>query len=237
MLRLIFTIVFVFTNIFSSAFAQQAVVAVEEPVFPDIVANANGEYVAPVLPGADVASIFKPSPIIFPILRRGVTWSWIRRVSALGVDQVGCNGCNAYTGETSCLTRLPILCVAQVGSARPPYDVPPSGGVMPREFYHGWSEGQFKVTRGLYPGWSLGSRANMDAICASTFGVGFRVVEHGMGKYKIGMNQTQHFFGTWWNASPVASFGGWGLYGYGDIPQTKQRYWMVVRNQPAHCWN
>jgi hypothetical protein len=97
----------------------------------------------------------------------GTTWGKLSHSN--GVDHVGCLGCYPYTGETSCKTVLPILCLKQDGSAVPP-------GVTP-DFYNGWAAGNIATT---FPvaGSSLTSQSVADQVCAASFGAGWRMAEH-----------------------------------------------------------
>lgn len=118
---------------------------------------------------------------------KGMTWAKLGHDANYGIDQVGCNGCNAYVGDTSCAVSLPVLCIRNDGSPRPPYTANPS------EFYDGWSRGHITTTMPI-PGTSLTSQAVADQFCAATFGTGWRMAAH-----------TDNLSG------------GWGFRAYGNI--------------------
>jgi hypothetical protein len=173
---------------------------------------------------------------IYSLNNKGLTWSLLAHDYSLNVDRVGCGSCNAYQGDTSCFTKLPILCVSVSSFKRPPYNVNLCGPscAMTKEFYDGWTEGYFKLTQPIQ-GISLLNFANMKNICSNQFGSTFTVASHSMGKYIVGMNSINYFHSTW----PVASLlstGGWAARGYGNL-NTTSRFWIFINNQPANCWN
>ncbi len=100
-------------------------------------------------------------------VRNGMTWVKISHDSTYSVDRVACSGCNPYTGDTSCATSLPVLCVRLDGSPNP--------GV-PVDFYNGWIGGHIHLTPAV-AGTSLTSLAAADALCAATFGTGYGMAE------------------------------------------------------------
>jgi hypothetical protein len=108
------------------------------------------------------------APTALAVGGQGMTWS-ATYGHANGVDHVGCAGCDAYLGDTSCKQVLPILCLIQDGSPVPP-------GITP-DFYNGWAQGNIATT---FPvaGTALTSQAVADQICAASFGTGWRMAEH-----------------------------------------------------------
>lgn len=54
---------------------------------------------------------------------KGMTWGKIAHNNTLGIDLVSCHAgsvsCNGYTGDTSCATKLPVLCIKVDNSPRP----------------------------------------------------------------------------------------------------------------------
>lgn len=123
---------------------------------------------------------------------KGMTWTKLGHSSAFGIDQVGCNGgavdgCNPYQGDTNCKNILPVLCVKNDGSPRPPYTATPS------EFYDGWLGGQITTTLPIL-GDALRSRSVGDKLCSSSFGSGWRMAE--------------------FHDNPS---GGWGFRAYGNV--------------------
>lgn len=123
---------------------------------------------------------------------KGMTWTKRSHDSTLGIDSVNCNGgapdgCNPYQGDMSCKAILPVLCVKNDGSPRPPYTATPS------EFYDGWLGGHLSATLPIY-GDALRSRATGDQLCSTSFGSGWRMAE--------------------FHDNPS---GGWGFRGYGNL--------------------
>jgi hypothetical protein len=103
---------------------------------------------------------------------RGMTWRSTHD-DALNIEKAGCIGCDSYAGDTSCDSRLPILCYSNnTNLPRPPYDIQicPLECKMPSEYYNGWSGGNFFITEPLL-GSSLKSASNMDQICTNRFGI------------------------------------------------------------------
>jgi hypothetical protein len=96
----------------------------------------------------------------------GMTWAKHGHNATYGVDHLGCANCNAYAGETSCKTALPVLCLRQDGSATP------SG--LATDFYNGWVRGHIATTMPVQ-GASLTSLDVANQLCAATFGLGWRM--------------------------------------------------------------
>ncbi|REG32195.1 hypothetical protein ATI61_105523 [Archangium gephyra] len=97
----------------------------------------------------------------------GMTWKARQQYGAY--VNVGSDGqSNAYSGDTSPYTSLPILCLKKDG--RPA----PSG--ISFDFYNGWSGGEVRLSSPV-TGSTLTSRATADGICASTYGSGWRMGE------------------------------------------------------------
>lgn len=163
----------------------------------------------------------------------GMTWAVVRYLNDINVNEVGCYGCNAYQGDTSCDQSLPILCVSQTKFKRPPYSFPHcSTCAMTDEFYNGWSGGYLAATPPV-KGTDLSSISNVNSICSKYFGPEFVAVMHGMGTYAIGMNDQTNYYTTW--TYPTQT-GGWNLYGYGNLDDCT-RYWAFIGDQKANCWN
>ncbi|MEV0678910.1 hypothetical protein AB0I60_20570 [Actinosynnema sp. NPDC050436] len=100
----------------------------------------------------------------------GVTWTvrnklWDRDLTVVGSD----SHTNAYRGDTSCDTSLPVLCLRKS-------DLPVPPGITPT-YHEGWSGGEVRLTPPV-PGYALYSRAVADGFCASRFGEGWRMGEH-----------------------------------------------------------
>ena len=168
-----------------------------------------------------------------PVVKLGMTWKWVSRNSNLNIDFVGCNGCNAYIGDTPCDQALPILCVSKSNFKRPPYDVPStSPGVMAKEFYYGWSGGNYLTTEPIV-GSTIGSKANANKICSDRFGSEFIGMEHHLGRFVNGMNSGAYYYQSWPSST---SSGGWNAYGYGNVSKT-DKFWAFIDDQPSNCWN
>ena len=169
---------------------------------------------------------------------KGMTWRVGRNLPNLNVVQVGCNGCDAYTGDTSCSVSLPILCVSKTDFNRPPYDpLDCNGCAMSNSFYYSWSGGYIAITPVSIQGSAIGSQANADRICQKYLGPEFIAIHHHLGSYVSGMSSTKYFFDTWPTASSgLRQGGGWNTTGYGQISNTG-RFWAFISNQPSNCWN
>ncbi len=162
---------------------------------------------------------------------KGMTWSKIDDPPT-AIEGVGCSGCNPYQGDTTCSSRLPILCINPEGEPRENYEVMPHGGCMSDEYYRGWSGGHIGLTAPV-PGTNLTSLASANALCASTFGAGYRMAEFHDGEYLPNMDIDMYFGNTW----PAAvSVGGWNFYGYGDV-SSASRFWTYIDDQSANCWD
>lgn len=139
--------------------------------------------------------------------KKGLTWKWLATNSTTGTIDVGCyNGCDAYKGDTPCKTLLPILCIKKSG---PGFPLPLPVGVINSDKYHKWSGGVVGTTPATVPPPTL---AAADAVCASTFGPGWRVAE---------------FHDGW----------GWHFQAYGGVGNPAQKFWIHINDQPgAVCW-
>jgi len=146
----------------------------------------------------------------------GMTWKKQSHYDTLGVDRVGCSGCDAYQGDTPCSTRLPILCLKQDNSPDPGVPILPNGGVMPDDFYNGWAEGHIGLTLPV-PGDALMGVEDANDICRFFVGSDYRIGEHHDGKRQSG------------------GYGGWNWYAYGNVNDSS-RFWAHVNGQPANCW-
>lgn len=99
--------------------------------------------------------------------KRGMTWQWWGRT--VDVDSVGSDSItNAYSGDTTCNTSLPILCIRKVGAPKPFY--------VTSSFYNGWTGGYIALTR-AHVGYDMSSAGAADAICAAELGAGWEMAE------------------------------------------------------------
>ena len=169
---------------------------------------------------------------------KGLTWKVEKYIDDYNVVKVGCSGCDAYHGDTSCSASLPILCASKTNFNRPPYDSADcSTCAMPKWFYNSWSGGYIAITPATIQGSAIGSRANADKFCQKYLGPEFVAAYHGLGKYVNQMSTTKYFFDTWPSAvSSMGQGGGWSSYGYGKI-NSSGRFWTFIGDQKANCWN
>jgi hypothetical protein len=99
---------------------------------------------------------------------RGMTWASYGHDGSNGVDHVGCDGCDAYKGDTSCSSSLPLLCI-HVDDSDPPADLDP-------ELLDSWAGGHLALSTPIR-GRDLYSRSQADARCAEQQGEGWRMAE------------------------------------------------------------
>jgi len=143
--------------------------------------------------------------------KKGMTWGKKSHDDVLGVDYVNCSNCNAYSGETSCSSKLPILCLKKENLPDPSVYVPAkSPGVMQPSYYYGWTGGQIKLTHPV-SGDALKGLTDANDICEFQFGTGYKMAEHHDGN------------------------GGWGWYAYGNIDDSS-RFWVSINDQSSNCW-
>ncbi|HET9211735.1 MAG TPA: flagellar hook-length control protein [Thermoanaerobaculia bacterium] len=103
---------------------------------------------------------------------KGLTWKLLGTNSTTGTVTVGCwSGCNAYSGDTSCTTSLPILCIKKSGTGFP---LPVPASVNNSDIYNQWSGGVVGTTQPTVPPATL---AAANALCANEFGPDWRVAE------------------------------------------------------------
>lgn len=166
--------------------------------------------------------------------KRAMTWKKLSHNPELGIDIVGCAGCNAYDGDTPVSEELPVLAIKKESLPRPPYDF---GGcdncAMPREYYYGWSGGHIALTRPI-KGSELTSLQKANEYCEQQCGKGYRMAEFHDGEYVIGMDM-EHYYGASWSEAGGLSRGAWNFYAYGNIPDWL-RFWVYIDDQPANCW-
>lgn len=143
-------------------------------------------------------------------IRKGMTWTVLGQQS--GYVHVGADaGSNAYAGDTTIDQFLPILCVVVDGR--------PAPTSIPFDFNNGWLRGEARLTPSI-AATVLTSQQDGDAICADTFGDGWRLAEFHDGRY--GAN--------------FAQAGGWTFWAAGSLP-AGTRFWAAINDQPANPWN
>jgi len=150
--------------------------------------------------------------------KRGLTWV-LSETDSCKQTRVVCNDCDPYVGDTLCTESRPLLCIKQEGL---------SDCSAPLSSTDGWSGGTVALTPFLVRGTELTSLAAANALCASTFGAGYRMAEHHDGG------------------------GGWGFRAQGSITplatpasthprfnrlNQPHRFWVHINNQPGNCWN
>jgi len=143
-------------------------------------------------------------------VRTGMTWTVVGQQS--GYVHVGSDAqTNPYAGDTTIDRFLPILCVLVDNRAAP-------AGIT-FDSYNGWARGAVQATPAI-AATALTSQAQGDAICADTFGTGWRLAEFHDGRYGSGFSSTS----------------GWSYWAAGSLaPGT--RFWTAISDQPANPWN
>ncbi|MCI5133887.1 MAG: hypothetical protein D3920_02210, partial [Candidatus Electrothrix sp. AW2] len=190
---------------------------------------------APVTADCEVTASFTPHAS-----RNGMTWGVNRYNSDLNLTFVHCYGeqgpnrgpCNPYQGDTSCSVQLPVLCVKKDGSSRPPYEPPPAGGSMNREYYTGWVEGTADLTAPVQ-GNAFTALDDVNTYCEAQLGQGYRAAEFHDGRWVYGMDEN-NFYGDTWPKSTRS--GGWGFYAPGQV-SNDSRFWVDINDQNANCWS
>jgi len=141
----------------------------------------------------------------------GLTWFQLFPPSEAGTLAVACGDgagqCDPYVGDTSCNESLPVLCVRFTGQESPTGETP-------------WFPGATGITAPVQ-GCKLESVAAVDALCADTFGPGWRMAE-------------------WHDGSPGATgsmdvIGQWMFFAFGDW-STEGRFWVYINNQIGNCF-
>lgn len=142
---------------------------------------------------------------ITPAAAKGMTWRHTASNPQNGTITVGCDGCDAYHGDTQCTQQLPVLCIY-----KPPTPFPLPIGVNNSNQYYLWSGGVVATTQ---PHIGMNSTA-ATAFCQAQFGPLFRVAE---------------FHDGWgWD---FQAYGG--TVSAPTVPST--RFWVFINNQPANC--
>jgi hypothetical protein len=151
-----------------------------------------------------------PPPNDTQSLRNGMTWTVLGQQG--GAVHVGSDAqTSPYGGDTAVDQYLPVLCLNVDGRGAP--------GGMTFDFYNGWALGSVKATAAVR-GDALSSPQAADALCAQSFGAGWRQGEFHDGRYGDGFTQG----------------GGWTFWASGQLaPGT--RFWAKIGDQPANPWN
>jgi len=165
----------------------------------------------------------------------GMTWVKLNHLASFGIDFIGTDvSSNAYTGDTSCDVKLPVICAKFDQSPRPPYIVTGVEAAMTAAFYQGWNEGHITTTVPV-AGSTFESLAKVDAFCVKSFGKGWRTAEFHDSKYISGMNNDIYAGASWTAAASQIASGGWHYYSYGNI-RNDTRFWVHINDQPSTCW-
>ena len=138
----------------------------------------------------------------------GMTWLLKDVDPVTGVATVGCdNGvmCDPIQGDTSCQDALPLLCFYELDAPQPTL-------VPATSQYYTWSGGVIATTSPVSPVQDgLATLADADALCADTFGTGWRTAE---------------FHDGW----------GWNFLAHGHVGDAP-RFWVNIDDQPdGTCW-
>lgn len=163
---------------------------------------------------------------------RGMTWKLLKSDEELGIDFVGCDNCNAYTGQISCNEMRDLLCVKLENLPRPAYDVTCEGATKEPAFYCGWSGGTF-ATVPRVRGCTLSTRGAGDDFCEKEFGTGWKMMEFGDSWYTSDMSSEIDVG----EAFPFTQRGGWNAYGFSNLKGNKNEFWVAINSQRANCWD
>lgn len=149
------------------------------------------------------------------------------KVGGKRVVVVGCQGCDAYTGDTKTTQKRHILCIVP-GNAPVPgaYSAHLAANNGFKKFYYGWSGGKIGLTKKI-KGTQITSRAVGDQICKSNKGLKdskARMIEHHDNKV-----------------------GGWNLGGFIHPnskakaklknPSNTRKFWAGINDKEANPWN
>ena len=99
---------------------------------------------------------------------QGMTWAKLDHDAQWGIAHVGCSSCDPYSGDTSCMTALPVLCIKSSAAAKP--------NGLQTDFYNGWTGGTIATTAAVQ-GTALTSLAAADLLCSDSYGPGWRMAE------------------------------------------------------------
>lgn len=150
-------------------------------------------------------------PVSTPGGNYAMTWTLLNQQSN-NITHVGSDSLtDAYNGDTSTSTTLPILCIYQNGSPLP-------SGITPG-FYDGWSKGHVALSLPV-AGTSITSLAVANGYCSGYLGTGWRMAE----------------FHDGWYGPGLIYQGGWSFKAFGTIPSTT-RFWVYINDQLANPWN
>jgi len=143
-------------------------------------------------------------------VRRAMTWKMVEQRG--GYAHVAADAkTDPYVGDTPIDQYLPALCVLVDGRAAP------TGITF--DSYNGWLRGAVQATQPVQ-GYTLSSLAKANALCAETFGSGWRFAEFHDGRY----------------GPTFSTSSGWSFWGAGQLT-LGSRFWVSINDQPANPWN
>jgi hypothetical protein len=149
------------------------------------------------------------------VIKKGLTWAKHSLDKVTGVITVGCghtkkegNQCNPYNGDTSCDSKIPMLCFLDA-------DLPKPTLVPITNRYQSWSGGIVGTTNPI-AGNSFINISDANEYCRKEFGEKWRVATHHDG------------WGWYFKA-----FGGVGS----NVENLGSRFWVDIHDQPfGTCW-
>lgn len=178
----------------------------------EIVSCSTGVHAYPTNSVWPWANVTLTAPSCDPDSGMGMTWGTYRVDPITGVLQVGCQpanatgDCDAYHGDTSCSTELPVLCKRVLGLPQP------ATFTWPPDATHVWSGNVVATTPPIAPATAgLTTRAAVNAYCAAEFGPGWEVAEHHDG----------------W---------GWNFTAYGNVGTAPRFWVDIDDQPDATCW-
>ena len=168
---------------------------------------ADPEVTAPQSTPPDTVEVPRPSTS-----DRGMTWRLNRRFPEAESVDVGCGSepgrCDAYTGDTTCDTALPLLCFKDLNAPLP-------AGLEEPNRYHMWSGGTVRLSKAYAPSESIATIADATAICAAEFG----------GEWRLA---TFHD-GAGWNFRAFGELN--------EVEVRVDRFWVDIADQrDGTCW-
>lgn len=163
---------------------------------------------------------------------RGMVWRVLKREEQLGIVFVGCDNCNAYTGDVECSSSRDLLCVKLEKLPRPAYDVTCEGESKEPAYYCGWSGGTFAAVKGVR-GCALSSRGEGNKLCQNEFGDGWKMMEFSDSWYTSEMSSEINVGRNF----PFADRGGWNSFGFSQLADSDKDYWVAIDSQRANCWD
>jgi Zn-dependent metalloprotease len=162
--------------------------------------------------------------------RKGMTWKKSETLSTSEINFVGCSNCEPYKGDTTCSTKLPILCIKKEGLPNPGIET---------DYNHGWTGGYIALTPPI-AGSELTGIGDAKLLCEYTLGNDYRMAEFhdgngGWGYYAYGNVDDSNRFWTYINDQNANCW--WG-HGAGAEPEDSALERLVEAmdcDQPNDC--